>query len=169
MTGVSVGEIQKAENRMQQALEENPLLCGISNCVQSLLEAQGSPPLIPIPGVIANELNAAHPTNRNYHLLTAIGVDTLMEIRIERQGFLARKPGNPPMTMEAVALVYLTSVPDGTLLFTAPVHYLGHQHRFTRWADENARSFRSDLKRVGHKVGRDIVDQLFTPTSAAAN
>jgi hypothetical protein len=169
VTGVSIGEIQKAETRMQRALEENPLLSGISNCVQSLLEARGSPPLIVIPDVIAAELNATDPTHRNYHLLTAIGVDTLMEIRVERQGLQARERGNPPMAMEAVALVYLTSVPDGALLFTAPVHYRGHQHRFTRWADEDARRFRSDLKRVGRKVGGEIVEQVFAPVSAAAH
>ena len=168
-TGISEAEIEKAETRMQQALKENPVLPGISNCVQALLKTRGCPPLIVIPDVIAAELNAAGPTERNYHLLTAIGVDTLMEIRVDRQGFQARKPGNPPMTMEALAQVYLTSVPDGALLYSAPIHYWGHQHRFTRWADEDARRFRSDLKRINQKVGRGIVDQVFAPLSAAAD
>jgi hypothetical protein len=55
------------------------------------------------------------------------------------------------------------------LLFTSPIHYRGHQHRFTHWAQDDARNFRSELRRVGRVIGRSVVDEILVPTQANLN
>lgn len=165
-TGVPQHEIDAAEKQMWQVLKENSLLHGISNRVQTFIQTQGSPPLIEIPEVIAVELRAVERTNRNYQLLTAIGIDTLIEISLNRHNFQAEERSNPPMKMEAVAEVDITQVWDGAPLFNNRIEYSGHQHRFTEWAAEDARRFRSELKRAGRVIARSIVDQVFFPAHA---
>ena len=168
-TGVPQSEIDAAEKQLSVVLKENPLLPGISNRLQFVLQRRGSQPLVEIPSVIAAELNATLPEDRDYRPLHAIGVDTLVEIRVVQHGFEAKEQANPPMIAEAKAHVEITRVPDGTTVFSGPIHYRGHQHRFTKWADEDAKRFRSELKRTERVIGRSIADQVSVPARADLN
>jgi hypothetical protein len=169
ITGVPQQEMDAAEKELRLGLRENPLLLGISNRVQSFVKAQGHPPLVIVPPELAAALNSADLATRDYRPLVPLGIDSVMEIVVERHGFQARESSNPSMTMEAIFHVHITRVSDGALLFTTPIHYQGHKHRFTEWAEDDARKFRSELRRVGRMVGRGVVEQVLIPTRAGLN
>jgi hypothetical protein len=168
-TGVPEREIEAAEKRMLRELSQNTLLCSISNRLQTLLEIRGSPALVLVPSELAT--NLAGQTNRDYSVLNALGIDSVMELAIQHQGFQARHNGNPPMTLEAAIALHITRVSDGTLLFSRSLRYRGHQHRFTGWADENGKKFRSELNRAGRIIASNILDEILSrqrhPTQAS--
>jgi hypothetical protein len=161
ITGVPKHQIEAAEKTLRRALEEQPLLPGITNRLHAFIDERGLSPLMVVPEDIASRLNASFPSERDYSPLLPLGIDSVMEFVVERHGFGAPERGNPPMMMEATIHIYITRVSDGTLLFSSPVEYRGHQHRFTHWAAEDARKFRGELKRAGRMVSRSIVDQVF--------
>jgi hypothetical protein len=163
LTGVPQRDIDAAEKDLRVVLRQSPVLPGISNRVQSFVEAQGNSALAVIPAELAACLNDAEPNDRDYSPLVPLGIDSVMEIVVEWHGFRAREGSNPLMALEAIVQVHITRVSDGALLFSGPIRYQGHQHRFTHWAQDNARNFRSELRRVGRMVGRSVVDEILAP------
>ena len=168
-TGVPQSEIDAAEKQLASVLKENPLLPGISNRLQFVLQKRGLGPLVEVPPLLADELNSVFPDDRNYLPLSAIGIDTLIEVRVDQHSFAAKEHANPRMTAEAKARVEIRSVPDGTLLFSGPIHYRGHQYRFREWAADDAKKFRSELKCTERVIGRTIADQVSAPVRADLN
>ena len=166
ITGVPKQEIEAAERTLRRALDEDPLLFGITNRLHEFIDERGLPPLMILPEDIAARLSASFPSERDYSPLLPLRIDSVMEFVVQRHGFAAPGRGNPPMTMEATIQIHITRVSDGVLLFSSPIQYHGHQHRFMHWAAEDARKFRNELKRASRMVGLSIVDQMFPVAQA---
>lgn len=169
MFGISEPMIADAEGVMRDALQQQPVLAEISGRIQSCFDQRGQPAPIVIPMEFATNLATATLEERDYSKLGALGIDSVMEIAVDCHGFRTPDPGNPPMTMEANVTVNITRISDKSVLFASPVHYHGHQHRFLCWASEDARRFRSELRRIGRMVGQSVVEQVFGPGVSVAN
>jgi hypothetical protein len=165
ISGVPAQDIAAADQAIRRVLEDQPILHGISNRVQSFVSERGMSPLIIVPPELAAYFHQTDPDERDYGLLSSLGLDTVMEFAVEQHGFRAPERGNPPMMLEATLHIHITRVSDGALLFSWPVRYHGHQYRFKQWAAEDARKFRGEMNRVGRMVGRSIVDQVFPVAS----
>jgi hypothetical protein len=152
---------------MRQALKQQPLMAEISSRIQARFEQRGEAPPVVIPPELAGELATTPLEERDYYSLTALAIDSVMEISVEWHGFMKADTGNPPMMMEAIVNVQISRVSDGALLFSSPIHYHGHKHRYTCWAEQDARRFKSELRRIGRMVGQGVVEQVFGPTLTA--
>ena len=166
ITGVSAADIQRAEQVMQRALQEHSIVNGISNQIQFSFADRGRPSPIIIPHELAAGLAEAEPDQRDYGPVKALGVDSVMELVVASYGFRARERSNPPMALEAAVVVRVTRLSDTNTLVHSVIRYHGHQHRFMRWAAEDALQFKSDLKRIGRMVGRNAVEVAFPDTPA---
>ena len=169
VVGVPQSSIVAAEEVMRQSLQQQPVIAEISSRIQTCFDQRGQPAPIVIPPEFAADLAEEDPDKRDYCALSSLDIDSVMEIAVEWHGFRTPGTSNPPMTMEATVRVHITRVSDGAVLFASPVHYHGHQHRFRCWAAEDARRFRSELRRIGRMVGQSVVEQVFGPTLTVAN
>ncbi len=169
VAGVPQSAIVEAEELMREALRQQPVVAEISGRIQTCFDQRGQPAPIVIPAELATNLVATTLDERDYSTLSPLGIDSVMEIAVDWHGFATTDQGNPPMSMEANVWVNITRMSDKAVLFTSPVHYHGHQHRFRCWASEDARRFRSELRRIGRMVGQSVVEQVFGPTLAVAN
>ena len=131
---------------------------GIVNQVQVSFADAGYPTPIIIPPNLATNYTSTDPSARDYAPLKALGVDSVMEFSVESFGFRARERSNPPMKLGARVAVRVTRLTDTNTLVRTSIRYHGHQHRFMRWAADDAQQFRSDLKRIGKMVGRNVVE-----------
>ena len=166
--GVPREEIYAAEERMRQAVRQQPIMAEISSRLQAGFERRGQPAPMVIPEELADPLKNALPRDRDYGPLNSLGIDSVLEIAVEWHGFRGpRGESNPPLMMEASVQMYITRISDGALLFNSPLQYHGHQHTFRCWADEDARRFRSELRRIGRMVGQGVAEQLLGPTLTA--
>jgi hypothetical protein len=169
VAGVPQREIDATARQLSEVVRQCPLLPDISNRLQTVREKRGDSALVAVPFDLVAELNAADPTNRNYRPLTDLSIDTLIELRVHHHGFEAEERINPPMMSKAVAWVEITRLADGAQLYSGPIEYAGHQHRFREWAADDAKKFRSELKRTGRVIARSIAEQVLVPPRADLN
>lgn len=158
ITGVPLADIQRGETAMLQALREHSIIDGILSQLRVSFADAGYPPPVVIPPNLVTNFAAADPSERDYGPLKALGVDSVMELSVESYGFRARERSNPPMKLGAKVAVRVTRLSDTNTLVRTMIRYHGHQHRFMRWAADDAQQFRSDLKRIGRMVGRNAVE-----------
>ncbi len=158
ISGVPQAEIERGENAMLKALRERPIFEGIVSQMKVSFAEAGYPPPIVIPPNLAKDLSSADPSVRDYGPIKALGVDSVMELSVESYGFRARERSNPPMKLGAKVAVQVTRLSDTNTLVRTLIRYHGHQHRFMRWAADDAQQFRSDLKRIGKMVGQNAVE-----------
>lgn len=158
ISGVPQAEIERGEDAMLKGLREHPIFEGIVSQMKVSFAEAGYPPPIVIPPALATNLSSADTSGRDYGPIKALGVDSLMELSVESYGFRARERSNPPMKLGAKVAVQVTRLSDTNTLVRTLIRYHGHQHRFLRWAADDAQQFRSDLKRIGKMVGRSAAD-----------
>ncbi len=165
IAGVSMADIQRGEVAMRQALREHSIIDDILSQIQTSFADADYPPPIVIPQNLTANFTADL-SERDYGPVKALGVDTVLELSIESYGFRARERSNPPMKLGAKVAVRVTRISDTNTLAQTMIRYHGHQHRFMRWAADDAKQFRSDLKRIGKMVGRSAVESVLPDSSS---
>jgi hypothetical protein len=86
--------------------------------------------------------------------------DTVLEVQVRSAALTGEGGVNPSLALCLEARATLFRVSDHVELYSCPVHYRGEKRKFTKWAANDARLFRQELKRCYHDVSTTMVDQL---------
>src|SRR5262249_37518801 len=148
---------------MQRALRDQPLPEALCRQLLEVANRSARPRVVNVPPGQAAPILAQSVTNRDYRSLAGLGIDSVLEIRIERQRFKADESApNPPMSFDATVIVYITRIDDGTLLFAGPLEYCSRKRRFCEWGGEEAKHFRKELNRAQRVLAGMMFEQLFS-------
>ncbi len=150
---------------MNRALQAEPLPHAIQGELLRLVAQKPSPNIILLPSA-----NAAWPTNhstkarvqfvQSYRTSTNQEVDSILLTHIVNQWFEAPVALNPKMTFAIALEVELIRVSDGALLYERQFEYRGRSYYFTRWAENDARRFRVELKDAKIILAEIIAERL---------
>lgn len=122
--------------------------------------------------------------HQRYAGLAAEGIDTVLEVRLERFRLARAASGSAlsgygpslisveklidaPLTFTVEAQVRVLRAADGTVLYkTSYSHRAGHQ-KFTEWGREDAAQFRVERDRALASIADDIAGEIFGAAPAA--
>ena len=93
--------------------------------------------------------------------LTSQGVDTVLEIQLIHPGLKGSGKINPPLALCVEVRARLLEAGSGRELWQCAAQYRSAKHKFTKWADEEARLFRRELDRCFDSLAEQIAGQLF--------
>src|SRR5262249_2540129 len=111
--GVPAHEIQSSAAAMQRALRDQPLPEALCRQLLEVANRSARPRVVNVPPGQAAPILAQSVTNRDYRSLAGLGIDSVLEIRIEPQRFKADESApNPPMSFDATGVLQ----PQETLL-----------------------------------------------------
>lgn len=159
VVGVPEAEIKEAEAALRKALLDAPLEPQIQNRVVQIAARRK----IPQPSSVMVKNISRRPTGEDLRALSALGLDSLLVIRIFEQRFEEVRGLNPPMTFAVTADVEVWRVSDGARLHRGELEYRGRKLKFTEWAEHRAKPFREEMERVTRTSAAVIVDQLLAP------
>lgn len=118
--------------------------------------------------------------DRHYAALAAEGVDTVVEVQIDRLR-LARAPStsafsgygpsvitvekliDAPLEFTVEARVRVLRATDGTVLYKAAFNRRAGHQKFTEWGREDAVQFRSERERALESIAEEIAGEIFGP------
>ncbi len=121
--------------------------------------------------------------NRRYAALAAEGVDTVVEVQIDRLR-LERAPSasafsgygpsiitvekliDAPLEFTVDARVRVLRATDGTVIYKADFTRRAGRQKFTQWGREDAAHFRSERDRALESIAQEIAGELFGPLPA---
>jgi len=95
-----------------------------------------------------------------YPFVTSQGVDTVLEIGVEKLGL----PGggiNPPLSLIMNAHARLVRATDGMELYARTWIYRSGTRKFVEWAADNAQPLHEELERAYQSLAEQVVDELF--------
>jgi len=150
--GLSDRQFKAANANLTAASLEPSLPEDLAAQVAQNLGPQDAPPV----------LLARHPMSgeAGRSPLLPTGNDRLLEIQIISAALQGGDGINPPLALCVEARATLLRAQDRQELYSCPVRYRSGHHRFTTWAADDARAFRSELAKCQRELGRAIVEQL---------
>ncbi len=92
--------------------------------------------------------------------LASQGVESMLEIRVDRPGLRGYNGVNPSLSLGADVEARLVRLSDGRLLANSFAHYSSPVRHFTQWADHDARLLREEFARCCDALSRDMVRGL---------
>lgn len=97
-----------------------------------------------------------------YGRLKGDGVDTVLELAVERFGFEGKKAEAKPEIMVAMDVrARLVRTADGVELYSRTFTYRSKKRFFTDWGRNNAAKFRISIDKANDVISGDIVRELF--------
>lgn len=99
--------------------------------------------------------------------LAAQGVDTVLEIQLVHPGLVGHGVVNPRLHVAVTGRARLLSVPEGEELASVPIRYRGPARRFTQWAADNARAFRTEIDRCAEELAAQCVSNVLAANTTA--
>ncbi len=96
----------------------------------------------------------------DYSSLTIEGVNTILEISVERLGLLGEGI-NPPLPLVMSTRARLVKANDGTELYAGTWVYQSRTRKFVEWAANDAQPFREEVDRASQSLATEIGDVLF--------
>jgi hypothetical protein len=117
----------------------------------------------------------------DYAALSAEGVDTVLEVQLERLQLKRTSSGrstygpsvisiegliNAPLEFTIVARVRVLRASDGVVLYKTAFDYRTASQKFTDWGRDGAAQFRDERDRALESIAREIVRDIFGPEPA---
>ncbi len=98
-----------------------------------------------------------------YSSLADKGVDTVLEIGVERVGLVGPSGTvfNPPLMLVVSVHASLIRISDGTKLYRRPWTNYSRKRKFTYWAGDDAQPLREEVDRAYLSLAERIVEDLF--------
>jgi hypothetical protein len=170
--GVPADTIQAAETAITAVLAERTHQAVVRDAVSRLAAAHTPRTLVPHPGECCPP--AAGTTT--YRPLAAHGIDTVIEITLQRLALQSRTSGraggdslgrigaatlNPYLTLAVTARTRVLRTADGTVLYDHAGEHTGRGATFPDWGANDAQLLRDGLDQLFQEMAREIVAQVF--------
>lgn len=98
----------------------------------------------------------------DYRPLSASGVKTVLEIKVEEFGFKGRGAAiDPEIYLELVARARLVSTKDGAVLYEDTFNYASAKYTFGTWAQNDAAKLRRVIILACDGIAHDVVNEVF--------
>ena len=184
--GVSADTITAGETAIQAVLVERVHHPVLRDALFQVAAAHTNQPVVLLPG--EGPLSAGETTR--YTHLTAHGIDTVIEITLQRLALHPPTGGpllkgslwsisptelNPYLTLTVTARTRVLKTSDGTELYGRTGDHSGRGATFTEWGANDAQLLRDGLDQLLREMAGEIVSQVFgvvvppatTPTAPA--
>jgi hypothetical protein len=96
-----------------------------------------------------------------YDRLGLEGIDTVLEVRVEKGGLWGRYEVDPPSAPYLEARVRLIRVSDNKVLLEDVVMCLGEQRPYEDWGESDGRIFYDEIRALIPRLQKKVVDDLF--------
>lgn len=158
--GVSEEEFQHSQARLRSALAEEPLETGVENELRRIALRQTGTNI-----VLLSQQDLARiklrGTRADFSDLLALGIESVLDIRVGDVGFEYREGPNPELAFTPEVIIYVLRTIDGAVLHASYLEYRGNERRFTNWAADNAKAFRIELNLAARAFAQSAVEQYF--------
>jgi hypothetical protein len=170
--GVAPDTIAASETAITAVFAERIHQAAVQDEVVRVAVAQTGQSLVGLP---ADGPRSAAEAPKYTHL-TARGIDTVIEITLQRLALQSRTSGragggnlgsiraanlNPYLTLTVTARTRVLKTSDGTELYTRTGDHRGTEATFTEWGANDAQLLRDGLDQLFQEVAREIVAQVF--------
>jgi hypothetical protein len=111
-------------------------------------------------------LDLRGPINRGeevvYDVSSYPDIDTVLEIGVERCGLTGgSRDVNPDFSLSVGGQIRFVSAKDGKVLSTRQIDCSGNAtHKFTEWANNNARPFKDEIDRIFPCLAKRIIEEV---------
>lgn len=103
----------------------------------------------------------------NYGSLGIENINAVLEISVRRLGLWSEKGINPPLHFFMTVTARVIRVADNTELYNHTFRYESKEKRkFTKWASNNAQSFKEEIDRGCQNLAKDILDRIISLDSS---
>lgn len=103
----------------------------------------------------------------NYGSLSIENINAVLEISVRRLGLWREKGINPPLHFFMTVTARVIRVADNTELYNYTFRYESKEKRkFTKWASNNAQSFKEEIDRGCQNLAKDILDRIISLDSS---
>ncbi len=160
--GVPPEEFERSQAALRKALAEESLSDGIQRQLVDAMTATRLPNVL----VLSDAAVAKAKVDGRLNDLSALasqGVHSVLEIRVAEVSFELKTGFNPDIAFSPQVVATLRSVADGSVLYSRYFEYRGEQRKFTTWAADDARAFRTEVGLASREFARAILEQLMTP------
>jgi hypothetical protein len=175
--GVPADTIDAAETAIKAVLAGNPQAVA-REALYRVAAAQTGQPLVLLP----DPEPATPPEASRYQHLAAQGIDTVLEITVQRIALRRQRAAdgssllrvratdlNPSLTLVVTTRRRVVRTAEGTVLYDHAGEHTGRSATFTDWGANDAQLLRDGLDQLFQETAREIVSQVFGVTVPLAN
>ena len=170
--GIAADEIASGETAISAVLADRKHHASVRDQFYRLAAARTRQTLVPLPA----EGTPSAAATTSYRQLAALGIDTVIEITLQRVALQSRTSGqggggniwrisavdlNPYLTLAVTARTRVLTTADGTALYEHSRDYIGKGATFTEWGANDAQLLREGLAQLLQEVAGEILTQVF--------
>ena len=181
--GIAADEIASGETAISAVLADRKHHAFVREQFYRLAAARTRQTLVPLPA----EGTPSAAATTSYRQLAALGIDTVIEITLQRVALQSRTSGqggggniwrisavdlNPYLTLAVTARTRVLKTADGTDLYGHTRDYIGRGATFTDWGANDAQLLREGLEQLLREMAGEIIAEVFgvaPPVEPSAN
>lgn len=150
----SGGTVDAARRRMQALSDPSLVQRALRDEVARAVDARLGDRHVELPA----EQQVA-PGEPDYAALASLGVDTVLETRIESIRTRSVRMFDPPLQLVVIAEMRALRVRDRKVLYEGKAGFAGARYKLSEWMEADARALRADFERVSPELSMHIADQ----------